>query len=173
MLRLSCKLGKLGAAPVIELLPNENKRDDYVEAADFARLLTKFHDLDVRDLVEFQYASGWRVGSIMRLEKKDIDWQRETVKLRDAISKNKQASLLSFKKFPSMRAVLLRRKEKLRLNRPFIFIATADVSKIFETSGSGPRERPNSPGFRTTLYVGAVPSICPAPAYPKRSRPST
>ena len=72
MLRLSCKLGTLGAAPVIELLPNENKRDDYVEAADFARLLTKFHDLDVRDLLEFQYASGWRVGSIMRLEKKDL-----------------------------------------------------------------------------------------------------
>jgi integrase len=121
MLRLSCKLGKLAAVPVIELLPNENKRDDYVEAADFARLLTKFHDLDVLDLVEFQYASGWRVGSIMRLEKKDIDWQRETVKLRDAISKNKQPALLSFKKFPTMRAVLLRRKEKLRLNCPFIF----------------------------------------------------
>jgi integrase len=121
MLRLSCKLGKLAAVPVIELLPNENKRDDHVEAADFARLLTKFHDLDVRDLIEFQYASGWRVGSIMRLEKKDIDWQRETVKLRDAISKNKQPALLSFKKFPAMRAVLLRRKEKLRLNCPFIF----------------------------------------------------
>ena len=121
MLRLSFKLGKLAAVPVIELLPNENKRDDYVEAADFARLLTKFHDVDVRDLVEFQYASGWRVGSIMRLEKKDIDWQHETVKLRDAISKNKQASLLSFKKFPAMRAILLRRKEKLRLNCPFVF----------------------------------------------------
>ena len=121
MFRLSCKLGKLAAAPVIELLPNENKRDDYVEAADFARLLTKFHDVDVRDLVEFQYASGWRVGSIMRLEKKDIDWQRETVKLRDTISKNKQPGLFSFKKFPAMRAVLLRRKEKLRLNCPFIF----------------------------------------------------
>jgi integrase len=121
MLRLSCKLGKLAAAPIIELLPNENRRDDYVEATDFAQLLTKFHDADVRDLVEFQYASGWRVGSIMRLEKKDIDWQRETVKLRDAISKNKQPALLSFKKFPAMRSVLLRRKEKLRLNCPFIF----------------------------------------------------
>jgi len=49
MLRISCKLGKLAAAPIIELLPNENKRDDYVEATDFARLLTKFHDFDVRN----------------------------------------------------------------------------------------------------------------------------
>ena len=121
MLRISCKLGKLAAAPMIELLPNENKRDDHVEATDFVRLLIKFNDLDVRDLVEFQYASGWRVGSIMRLEKKDIDWQRETVKLRDAISKNKQPALFSFRKFPAMRAILFRRKEKLRLDCPFLF----------------------------------------------------
>lgn len=121
MLRLSCKLGKLSTAPIIELLPGENKRDDHVEAADFARLLTKFDDEDVRDLVEFQYVAGWRVGSIKRLEKKDLDWQRETIKLRDAVSKNKQAMLLSFKKFPRMREVLLRRKGKLRLDCPFIF----------------------------------------------------
>ena len=53
MLRLSCKLGKLAAVPRDRAAPNENKRDDHVEAADFARLLTKFHDLDVRDLIEF------------------------------------------------------------------------------------------------------------------------
>jgi hypothetical protein len=67
----------------------------------------------------------------MRLEKKDIDWQRETVKLRDAISKNKQPALLSFKKFPAMRAVLLRRKEKLRLDCPFIFHRNGRAIKDF------------------------------------------
>jgi hypothetical protein len=46
---------------VIELLPNENKRDGTVEVGDFNRLLTKFDDIDVRDLVEFLYAAGWRV----------------------------------------------------------------------------------------------------------------
>jgi hypothetical protein len=56
-----------------------------------------------------------------RLEKRDIDWQHETVKLRDAVSKNKQPMLLSFKKFPTMRAVLLRRKDKLRMDCPYIF----------------------------------------------------
>jgi integrase len=115
------ELGKLPAAPIIELLPGENHREDYVEAGDFARLLTKFDDTDVRDLVEFQYVAGWRVGSIKRLEKRDIDWQRETVKLRDAVSKNKQAALLSFKKFPRMAEILLRRKELLRLECQFIF----------------------------------------------------
>jgi site-specific recombinase XerD len=121
MFRLSCKHNKLAQAPMIELLDGENKRDDCVEAGDFNRLLTKFDDVDVRDLVEFQYVAGWRVGSIKRLEKPDVDWNRETVKLRDAVSKNKQPMLLSFKKFPSMKAVLRRRKEKLRPDCRFIF----------------------------------------------------
>lgn len=121
MLRISCKLAKISAAPLIELLPNENRRDNYVEPADFNRLLTKFEDRNVADLVEFQFASGWRVGSIERLEKRDVDWQRETVKLREAISKNKEPMILSFKTFPRMRDVFMRRKANLRLDCPYIF----------------------------------------------------
>jgi len=121
MLRISCKLGKISAVPIIELLPNENRRDNYVEPADFNRLLTKFDDRDVVDLVEFQFASGWRVGSIKRLEKRDVDWQRETVKLRDALSKNKEPMILSFKKFPRMREVFMRRKAQLRMDCQYIF----------------------------------------------------
>jgi integrase len=121
MFKLSCKLNKLAAAPMIELLPNENQRDDFVEAEDLNKLLTKINGEDVRDLVEFQYVAGWRSGSIMRLEKKDVDWQHETIKLRAAISKNKKPMLLSFKKFPRMREILLRRKAKLRLDCPYIF----------------------------------------------------
>lgn len=121
MLRLACKKGRLTAAPVIELLPGENKRDGTVEVGDFNRLLTKFDDLDVRDLVEFLFAAGWRVTSVERMEKADVDYARETVKLRDAVSKNKESMLLSFKTFPTMRAILLRRKEKLLPDCNFIF----------------------------------------------------
>jgi site-specific recombinase XerD len=111
--------------PVIELLPNENKRDGTVEVGDFNRLLTKFDDIDVRDLVEFLYAAGWRVTSVEKLEKSDVDYNRETVKLRDAVSKNKQPMLLSFKQFPTMREILLRRREKLLPDCKSFFIAMA------------------------------------------------
>jgi site-specific recombinase XerD len=121
MLRLSCKKGRLATMPMIELLPGENKRDGTVEVGDFNRLLTKFDDPDVRDLVEFLHAAGWRVTSVERLEKADVDYGRETVKLRDAISKNKEPMLLSFKTFPTMRSILLRRKEKLKPDCKFIF----------------------------------------------------
>jgi site-specific recombinase XerD len=121
MLRLACKLRKISMTPVIELLPNENKRDGTVEVGDFNRLLTKFDDIDVRDLVEFLYAAGWRVTSVERLEKSDVDYGRETVKLRDAVSKNKQPMLLSFKQFPTMREILFRRRDKLSPDCKFIF----------------------------------------------------
>jgi site-specific recombinase XerD len=121
MFRLACKLKKLGQMPMIELLQGENKKDGHVEPGDFNRLLEKFDDLDVRDLVEFLYVAGWRVSSVERLEKADVDYERETVKLRDAVSKNKEPMLLSFAKFPRMRAVLLRRCEKLRPDSVFIF----------------------------------------------------
>jgi integrase len=82
-------------------LQGENKKDGHVEPGDFNRLLEKFDDLDARDLVEFLYVAGWRVSSVERLEKSDVDYVRETVKLRDAVSKNKEPMLLSLK--PSRR----------------------------------------------------------------------
>jgi len=45
---------------MIELLEGENKKDGHVEPGDFNRLLSKFDDSDVRDLVEFLYVAGWR-----------------------------------------------------------------------------------------------------------------
>jgi site-specific recombinase XerD len=121
MLRLACKYSKIGQMPMIELLEGENKKDGHVEPGDFNRLLTCFDDEDVRDLVEFLFVAGWRVRSVEQLEKQDVDWHRETVKLRGAVSKNKEAMLLSFAKFPSMKEVLLRRRDKLRPESPYIF----------------------------------------------------
>jgi site-specific recombinase XerD len=121
MLRLSCKYNKLGQIPMIELLEGENKKDGHVEPGDFNRLLQQFDDLDVRDLVEFLFVAGWRVNSAERLEKLDVDWDRETVKLRAAVSKNKTPMELSFAKFPSMKQILLRRREQLRPDSPYIF----------------------------------------------------
>jgi len=94
MFRLACKFKKLGEMPMIELLEGENKKDGHVEPGDFNRLLSKFDDSDVRDLVEFLYVAGWRVNSVESLEKADLDWERETVKLRAAVSKNKEPMLL-------------------------------------------------------------------------------
>jgi Phage integrase family len=130
--RSAHKKGRLTAVPVIELLPGENKRDGTVEVGDFNRLLPKFDDPDVRDLVEFLYAAGWRVTSVERMEKTDVDYARETVKLRDAVSKNKESMLLSFKTFPTMRAILLRRKDKLRPECKFIFHREGRQIKDFQ-----------------------------------------
>ena len=132
MFSLSVQKHKMSRAPTITLLPGENHREDHVEVADFDNLLTKFRDEDVRDLVEFQYTCGWRVSSVTRLEKSDIDWPHETIKLRDTISKNKEPMLLSFETFPRMRDVLLRRKAKARPECIYIFHRQGRQIKNFQ-----------------------------------------
>jgi len=108
-------------APIIDLLEGENKRDDYIEAGDFYARLGRIKNEDVRDLVEFLFVTGWRRRSGTQLERSDLDFEHETVKLRGAISKNKKPMLLSFAKFPQMRDIFLRRQAKLRLDCPYIF----------------------------------------------------
>ena len=74
--------------------------------------------------------------SVEKLEKLDVDYTRETVKLRDAVSKNKQPMLLSFKQFPTMREILLRREEKLRPDCKFIFHRNGRQIKDFREEWS-------------------------------------
>jgi len=62
-----------------------------------------------------------RVNSVESLEKADLDWERETVKLRAAVSKNKEPMLLSFAQFPRMKEILLRRRETLRQENVYVF----------------------------------------------------
>jgi integrase len=116
---------------MIELLEGENKKDGHVEPGDFNRLLENFDDTDVRDLVEFLFVCGWRVSSARQLEKPDVDYERETVKLRVAVSKNKEPMLLSFAKFTRMREILWKRREILRPDSPYIFHRNGRMIKDF------------------------------------------
>ena len=159
--------------PVIELLPNENKRDGTVEVGDFNRLVTKFDDIDVCDLVEFLYAAGWRVTSVEKLEKSDVDYARETVKLRDAVSKNKQPMLLSFKRFPTMREILLRRKEKLRPDCKFIFHRNGRQIKDFREEWAKVTERAKLTGLSVHDLCRSCAVTFPALASRKPRRANT
>jgi integrase len=52
--------------PEIKLLDGENVRQGFINAGDLHALLEAIPDPDVRDLVEFLYASGWRSGEAMQ-----------------------------------------------------------------------------------------------------------
>ena len=110
--------------------------------------------------VEFLFVAGWRLNSAPRLEKTDVDWARETVKLRAAVSKNKTPMDLSFAKFPSMKEILLRRRDKLRPESVYISTAMAAGLKTSGLSGQRPPPRQNSPDFLFTICAGRALSTC-------------
>ena len=124
MFKLGCKHHKLAQAPIIELLGGGVKRTDFVEVGDFNRILATRpmrEDEDTKDLVEFLFCTGWRVKAGEGLERSDVDWVHETIRLRAELSKNKEPALISYAEFPRLKNLMLRRKAKMSLDCPWIF----------------------------------------------------
>ena len=74
MLSLAFNAGKLSRIPKLEMLAENNVRENFLEHGSFYDLLSNLPEA-VRDLVEFEYLSGWRQGSAKKLEWGDIDIQ--------------------------------------------------------------------------------------------------
>lgn len=119
MLRLGVKHRKIAAMPIVELLKGENRRQGFIDPGDFAVLLEKFTDTDVRDLVEFLYCTGWRMSVPMGLEWRDVSFDQQTVTMRGELSKNKEPIVLPF--FAGIEQILERRRALRRLDCPFVF----------------------------------------------------
>ena len=64
--------GRLSRVPKLEMLEENNVRESFLEHGSFVSLLSNLPEA-VRDLVEFEYLSGWRQGAAKKLEWKDID----------------------------------------------------------------------------------------------------
>jgi site-specific recombinase XerD len=105
--------------PEIQLLKGENKRDGFINPADFGSLLSKFDNGDVADLVEFLYWTGWRVAAGRGLLWANVNLENKIVKMTAILSKNKQPLELPLN--DRLEAILMRRKEKRRLECPFVF----------------------------------------------------
>jgi hypothetical protein len=110
MLNLSVEAMKLTAAPRIKLLPEENRRDGFIDPGDFEALLTKIRDEDVRDLVDFLYQTGWRLQAGVNLEWNSVNDTRNSVTMTSALSKNKTPLELPIN--AKLGAILERRRKK-------------------------------------------------------------
>src|ERR1041384_5967518 len=67
MLSLALSAGKLSRVPKIEMLAENNIRESFLEHGDFMALLAALPE-PARDLVEFEYLSGWRQGAVKKLQ---------------------------------------------------------------------------------------------------------
>jgi len=91
--RLAVKQKRLGAAPSIELLAENNVRQGFVEAKDFETIVSKLPG-HLQDPARFAYVTGWRSGEVKTLEWSDVNRDAQTILLRSENSKNGEPRML-------------------------------------------------------------------------------
>lgn len=93
MFTLAVQAGRLSHRPHIPMLAEDNARQGFLDHADFLTLHDKLPD-ELKDPVTFLYLSGWRVSEMRGLEWRDVDLTGHVVRLRPALSKNKDGRVL-------------------------------------------------------------------------------
>jgi integrase len=93
MFKLAVESGRIRFAPHIPMLEENNARQGFVDHGVFLALRDRLPEY-LKDPVTFLYLSGWRLGEMRALEWRDVDLAGKIVRLRPAISKNKDGRLL-------------------------------------------------------------------------------
>ena len=106
--RLAIEKGLLAVMPVFNLPKVPNARSGFFEEGEFAALLLELAP-DVRDLVQFLRATGWRRDEGRLLTWAAVDMEGGTIRLEDARSKSGKPRLFPFGLAPSLKALLDKR----------------------------------------------------------------
>lgn len=116
MFRLAIDAGKLTTRPKISLPPESNARQGFFEAEQYRSMLQHMPD-DLRPVVTFAYATGWRVKSeVLSLEWRQVAFKAGEVRLEPGTTKNKEGRTFPFTR--ELRALLERQDvERKRLQK--------------------------------------------------------
>lgn len=106
--RLAVNKGLLAVMPAFTLPKVHNARSGFLEDGDFAALLLEL-PADVRDLVQFLRATGWRRDEARLLTWASVDRDGGTIRLEDARSKSGKPRVFPFGLAPELVALLDRR----------------------------------------------------------------
>ena len=116
---LATRAGKLGSAPYIPLLEENNSRRGFLDHGGFLALRDGL-PAHLKDPVTFLYLSGWRVSEMRTLEWRDVDLSG-----REALpSSRKSARTRTAARFLSaaeLLEIIQRAHEKRRPDCPFVF----------------------------------------------------
>ncbi len=122
MFKFALESGRLRFAPHIQLLEENNARQGFVDHYVFLALRNRLPEY-LKDPVTFLYLSGWRLGEMRALEWRDVDLAGKVVRLRPAISKNKDGRVLPLS--GELLEIVERANDKRRL----------DCSNVFHLEG--------------------------------------
>jgi integrase len=100
------KLVSPNVVPSIDLYPENNAREGFVEYADFLELVRRLPE-PLDDVAWFAYLMGWRRAQVLSLRWSDINREAGTVIRRAEYNKTKEPSVLAMSE--SVRAVIERR----------------------------------------------------------------
>src|SRR4029450_4488793 len=74
--------------------------------------ILKHLPIDLRPVVEFAYLTGWRVGEILGLEWRNVDFRAGEVRLDPGATKNGEARTFPFSVYPPLGELLKRQRER-------------------------------------------------------------
>lgn len=123
--RLAIDKGLLAVMPVFNLAKVQNARSGFFEEGEFAALLLELPS-DVRDLVEFLRATGWRRDEARLLTWATVDMHGGTIRLEDARSKSGKPRVFPFGLAPSLKALL----EKRHAERDGLYVFHRDGQSL-------------------------------------------
>jgi integrase len=118
MFKLALESGRLRFAPYIQLLEENNARQGFVDHGVFLALRDHL-PVYLKDPITFLYLSGWRLGEMRALEWRDVDLAGKVVRLRPAISKNKDGRVLPLS--GELLEIVERAQDERRLDCPNVF----------------------------------------------------
>jgi integrase len=115
---LATRAGKLGSAPHIPLLEENNSRRGFLDHGSFLALREAL-PVHLKDPVTFLYLSGWRVSEMRTLEWRDVDLPGRELCLRPEVSKNKDGRPLPLR--GELLEIIQRAHDRRRPDCPYVF----------------------------------------------------
>jgi integrase len=148
--RLAVRAGRLVQCPHVPMLQERNTRRGFLEADQITAICAALPE-EVRPVVKFAYATGWRTRSeVLPLEWRNIDWTGRCVRLDAHTTKNGEAR--SFPFTTEIETILkgqLTEHERLKAAgtiSPFVFHRGGERIKEFRTAWKNACKAAGCPG---------------------------
>jgi integrase len=108
--RLAQSAGKVAFRPEISMLPEDNRREDFFEAAEYQAVLDNLPEY-LRPVIQTAYITGWRINSeILTLQNRHVDLDSECLRFESGRALDEKGR--SFPLTTELRALLVRQLEK-------------------------------------------------------------
>lgn len=114
MYTLAIQNGLLAPAhrPHIRSLKVDNARAGFFERGEFESVLAHLPAY-AQPIVEFLYLTGWRIGEVLPLQWRQVDFKAGTVRLEGSMTKNGEPRVFPFSVLPPLAELLQRQRERV------------------------------------------------------------